>query len=74
MNRTKVGIDYLVEKASYEKVSADDTFHNATKYKYLNYNESEQSKGTARIKNPDYPQNYFDELERIKDLYDYTLF
>ena len=27
MNRTKVGIDYLVEKASYEKGSADDAFH-----------------------------------------------
>lgn len=45
----------------------------STKYKYLNYNESEQSKGTTRIKNPDYPQNYFDELERIKNLYDYIL-
>lgn len=35
MNRTKVGIDYLVEKASYEKGSADDAFHNAERYKYL---------------------------------------
>ena len=35
MNRTKVGIDYLVEKASYEKDSADDAYHNAEKYKYL---------------------------------------
>lgn len=35
MNRTKVGIDYLVEKASYEKGAADDALHNAERYKYL---------------------------------------
>ena len=35
MNRTKVGIDYLIEKASDEKCSADDAFHNVEKYKYL---------------------------------------
>ena len=37
MNRTKVGIDYLVEKASYEKGSADDAYHNAEKYEYLKH-------------------------------------
>lgn len=41
MNRTKVGIDYLVEKASYEKGSADDAYHNAEKYEYLTENFSE---------------------------------
>ena len=35
MNRTKVGIDYLVEKAAYEKGTADSAFHNAERYKYL---------------------------------------
>ena len=35
MNRTKVGIDYLVEKASYEKGAADEALHNAERYKYL---------------------------------------
>ena len=32
---TKVGIDYLVERASREKVSADDAYHSAEKYMYL---------------------------------------
>lgn len=35
MNRTKVGIDYLIERASNEKISADDASHNLEKYKYL---------------------------------------
>ena len=35
MNRTKVGIDYLIEKASSEKIAADDALHTAEKYRYL---------------------------------------
>ena len=35
MNRTKVGIDYLIEKAAYEKGSANDAYYNVEKYKYL---------------------------------------
>lgn len=35
MNRTKVGIDYLIEKASTENILADDAFHEAENYRYL---------------------------------------
>lgn len=35
MNRTKVGIDYLIEKSSTEKNLADDAMYNAEKYRYL---------------------------------------
>lgn len=35
MNRTKVGIDYLIEKASYEKGMADEALHNSERYRYL---------------------------------------
>ena len=35
MNRTKVGVDYLVEKANSAKKAADDAQHNVVKYDYL---------------------------------------
>ena len=35
MNRTKVGIDYLIEKASTEKVLADESKYDAERYRYL---------------------------------------
>ena len=35
MNRTKVGIDYLVEKGKIAKITADDAEHNRINYKHL---------------------------------------
>lgn len=35
MNRTKVGVDYLVERANSAKKAADDAEHNVVKYTYL---------------------------------------
>lgn len=35
MNRTKVGIDYLVEMADTAKIAADNTKHDAINYRYL---------------------------------------
>ena len=49
MNRTKVGIDYLVEKASYEKVSADDALHNAERYKYLTESFSNKEPASQEV-------------------------
>lgn len=35
MNRTKVGLDYLIEQAEQAKINADDSVHNAQYYSYL---------------------------------------
>lgn len=43
MNRTKVGIDYLIEKASEEKIAANEAFYNAEKYRYLTESFSNSS-------------------------------
>ena len=46
----------------------------STLFKYTNTKiENEQEKGTKREINPDYPQNYFEALEQVKDKYDYIL-
>ena len=45
----------------------------STRYKYGEQIENEQKKGTKRVVNPDYPNNYFKALEAVKDLYDYIL-
>lgn len=46
----------------------------STLYKYICEHEDEKSKGRDdRTLNPDWPQNYFEALERVKDSYDYIL-
>ena len=46
----------------------------STLYKYLDQSEVDESKkSTERKLNPDWPQNYFEALEKIKNKYDYIL-
>lgn len=46
----------------------------STIYKYLGEEkENETLKGTERIINKDWPNNYFKELKKVKDKYDYIL-
>ena len=44
-------------------------------YKYLNekINSEERKSSSDRIPNPQWPQNYFEALEKVKDKYDYIL-
>ncbi len=44
-------------------------------YKYLNEkrNNEERKSSSDRILNPQWPQNYFEALEKVKDKYDYIL-
>lgn len=49
MNRTKVGIDYLVEQAAYEKSAADDAVHNEEKYKFLTEKFSEAEPASKNV-------------------------
>ncbi len=45
----------------------------STRYKYLNSKSSEQEKSTNRTLNPLCPNNYFLELETVKEKYEYIL-
>ena len=46
----------------------------STLYKYICDCEDEKSKGSDdRVLNPNWPQNYFEALEKVKDSYDYIL-
>ena len=46
----------------------------STQYKYMNSNVDDESlKSTVRNVNKEWPDNYFDALEKIKDKYDYIL-
>ena len=46
----------------------------STKYKYLNSDiENETLKSTKREINPNWPSNYFEALDKVKDKYDYIL-
>ena len=46
----------------------------STKYKYYNsIIENEKAKGTLRNINKDWPNNYFEALNKVKDKYDYIL-
>lgn len=45
----------------------------STFYKYGDQHENEKSKGTKRIINVDYPNNYFKALSDVKDKFDYIL-
>ena len=42
MNRTKIGLDYLIEQAEQAKISADDAAHTAEYYSYLQQSFSER--------------------------------
>lgn len=45
----------------------------STLYKYLNNIDDETLKGTNRILNKEWPNNYFKALDEVKDKYDYIL-
>ena len=46
----------------------------STLYKYISEKEDESTKGNSdRVLNPNWPQNYFEALEKVKDSYDYIL-
>lgn len=46
----------------------------STIYKYLNTStEKEHDKGSKRERNPEFPENYFNALEEVKNKYDYIL-
>lgn len=45
----------------------------STLYKYQEDKEDETTKGTIRKLNNDWPQNYFDALNKVKNKYDYIL-
>lgn len=49
MNRTKVGIDYLIEKASSEKGLADDALHGAERCRYLTKRFSNSGLATQEV-------------------------
>ena len=45
----------------------------STKYKYLDSNNNETTKSTLRKINKDWPNNYFNALDEVKNKYDYIL-
>ena len=45
----------------------------STKYKYLDSNNNKKKKSTLRKINKDWPNNYFNALDEVKNKYDYIL-
>lgn len=61
-------------KSSISKKYSNVIDMESTIYKYLDVTtEDESSKGTDRKLNPEWPDNYFNSLNEVKDKYDYIL-